>query len=99
QTLNFVPIDYVVDGMVTISRRADSAGGTYHLANPSATENRIWLRNICRLLRVDGIELVREDSFLNTPITKLEALFQKQMAFYYQYLQGEPRFDCSHTLA
>src|SRR2546428_10397147 len=34
QTLSFVPIDYVVDGMVEISRRPDSDGGTYHLANP-----------------------------------------------------------------
>ena len=31
-------------------------------------------------------------------MTKLEALFQKQMAFYYQYLQGEPRFDCRRAL-
>ena len=31
-------------------------------------------------------------------MTKLEAMFQKQMAFYYQYLQGEPRFDCHHAL-
>jgi hypothetical protein len=28
----------------------------------------------------------------------MEALFQKQMAFYYMYLQGEPRFDCARTL-
>ncbi len=99
QTLNFVPIDYVVGGMVTISRSPDTAGGTYHLANPSPTENRIWLRNICRVLRVEGIQLVGEHSFLKTPMTKLESLFQKQMAFYYQYLQGEPRFDCRRALA
>src|SRR6185295_8374142 len=58
ETLNFVPIDYVVDGMISISRRPDSIGGTYHLANPVATQNRLWLRNICRLLQVDGIQLV-----------------------------------------
>jgi nucleoside-diphosphate-sugar epimerase len=98
QTLNFVPIDYVVDGMVEISGRSESAGGTYHLANPCPTENRIWLPNICRLLRVEGIQLVGENSFLKTPMTKLESLFQKQMAFYYQYLQGEPRFDCRRAL-
>ena len=98
QTLNFVPIDYVVDGMMEISRRPDSVGGTYHLANPVPTENRLWLPNICRLLGVEGIQLVGENSFLKTPMTKLEALFQKQMAFYYQYLQGEPRFDCRRTL-
>lgn len=92
QTLNFVPVDYVVEGMIAISQRPGSEGGTYHLTNPTATENRVWLPNICRLLRVEGIHFVGEDSFLKTPMTKLEALFQKQMAFYYQYLQGEPRF-------
>jgi thioester reductase-like protein len=98
QTLNFVPIDYVVDGMVAISRQPDSRAMTYHLTNPSPTKNRIWLPHICRLLHVEGIQLVAESSFLKTPMTKLEALFQKQMAFYYQYLQGEPRFDCRRAL-
>jgi len=98
QTLNFVPIDYVVDGMMEISRRPDSAGETYHLANPVPTENRVWLPHICRVLGVEGIRLVGEKSFLKAPMTKLEALFQKQMAFYYQYLQGEPRFDCRRAL-
>jgi nucleoside-diphosphate-sugar epimerase len=98
QTLNFVPIDYVVDGMVSMSRRVDSVGATYHLANPYATENRLWLHTICRLLRVEGVQLVGENAFSKTPMTKLEALFQKQMAFYYQYLQGEPRFDCRRAL-
>ena len=98
QTLNFVPIDYVVDAMVEMARRPDCAGGTYHLSNPVPTENRFWLPHICRILHVEGIQLVGESSFLNTPMTKLEALFQKQMAFYYQYLQGEPRFDCRRAL-
>ena len=98
QTLNFVPIDYVIDGMLEISRRGDSAGGTYHLSNPVPTENRFWLPNICRILRVEGIQLVGHSSFLKSPMTKLESLFQKQMAFYYQYLQGEPRFDCRRAL-
>jgi len=98
QTLNFVPIDYVVDAMLAISERPDSIGNTYHLANPVPTENRLWLPSICRLLRVDGIHLVEQNSFLKTPMSKLESLFQKQMAFYYQYLQGEPRFDCRRAL-
>jgi thioester reductase-like protein len=97
-TLNFVPIDYVVDGMVAISRRADSVGETYHLVNPVPTENRVWLPHICRILGVEGIQLVPENSFRKTPMTRLEQIFQKQMAFYYQYLQGEPRFDCRRTL-
>ena len=97
-TLNFVPIDYVVDGMVEIGSRETSLGGTYHLTNPYPTENNVWLPNICRLLGVDGIRLVSESSFLRQPITKLEGLFQKQMAFYYMYLKGEPRFSCERTI-
>jgi nucleoside-diphosphate-sugar epimerase len=97
QTLNFVPIDYVVDAMYEISRRGDSAGKTYHLSNPIPTANSLWLPNICRVLGVEGIRLVGESSFMKTPMTKMEALFQKQMTFYYQYLQGEPRFDCLRT--
>jgi thioester reductase-like protein len=97
-TLNFVPIDYVVNGMVAIADRPDSPGGTYHLANPVPTENRVWLPNICKVLGVEGIQLVNENSFAEMPMTRLEQIFQKQMAFYYQYLQGEPRFDCRNAL-
>jgi nucleoside-diphosphate-sugar epimerase len=97
-TLNFVPIDYVVNGMIAISQKADGAGQTYHLANPFPTENRVWLTHISRVLGVEGIQLVSENSFLKTPMTRLEQMFQKQMAFYYLYLQGEPRFDCGRTL-
>jgi thioester reductase-like protein len=97
-TLNFVPIDYVVGGMVHIGAQGSSAGGTFHLANPHPTPNDLWLPSICRLLHVTGVELVDQSAFDETPQTKMEAMFQKQMAFYYMYLQGEPRFDCSRTL-
>src|SRR5215831_12786474 len=43
QTLNFVPIDYVVDAMLAISERSDSVGNTYLLEDPATTENRLWL--------------------------------------------------------
>ncbi len=97
-TLNFVPIDYVVTGMTEIAKHPSSAGATYHLANPVPTENRVWLPHICRVLHVEGIQLVGQNSFLKTPMSKLETLFQKQMSFYYQYLQGEPTFDCRRAL-
>src|SRR5262245_21924518 len=92
-TLNFVPIDYVVQGMAAIGANDTSLGRTYHLTNPVPTPNSFWLSNICRILRVEGVELVEGRSFAENPPTKLEMLFQKQMAFYYMYLQGEPRFD------
>jgi thioester reductase-like protein len=97
-TLNFVPIDYVVNAMVTIDRNPASVGRTYHLTNPEPTSNALWLSQFCRILRVDGLELAAPEEFIARPMTKLEMMFQKQMAFYYMYLQGEPRFDCRQTL-
>jgi len=97
-TLNFVPIDYVVNGMVEIGGRESSIGKTYHLANPEATPNRVWLPAVCRLLGMEGLRFVDPQSFVNEPPNRLEALFRKHMAFYYMYLQGEPRFDCSRAL-
>jgi thioester reductase-like protein len=97
-TLNFVPVDYVVNGMLAIGRQNTSYGSTYHLANPIPTPNDLWLPNICRLLGVSGVELVDQSAFAVHPQTRMETSFQKQMAFYYMYLQGEPRFDCSQTL-
>jgi thioester reductase-like protein len=98
-TLNFVPIDYVVNGMLHIGNLTESVGGTYHLANPEATPNSLWLPHTCRLLEISGVRFVDASDFEATPPSKLEGLFQKQMAFYYMYLQGEPRFDCSRALA
>jgi nucleoside-diphosphate-sugar epimerase len=89
-TLNFVPIDYVVNGMVHIGNLENSAGGTYHLANPYPTPNDLWLPNICRLLHVTGVQLVDQTAFNAIPATKMETWFQKQMAFYYMYLQESP---------
>src|SRR5262245_50665182 len=42
-TLNFVPIDYVVNGMAHIGSQQESSGGIYHLANPYPTPNNLWL--------------------------------------------------------
>jgi nucleoside-diphosphate-sugar epimerase len=97
-SLNFVPIDYVIDGMLAIAAQVDSVGRTYHLTNPEPTPNSLWLPQICRVMGVEGLRLVGPEAFAIEPMTKMEQLFQKQMSFYYQYLQGEPRFDCSQTL-
>ncbi len=97
-TLNFVPIDYVTDAMLELASQESSDGRTYHLANPIPTENHLWLNIVCDQLRVRGIQLMGPDAFLADPMTRMETVFHRQMAFYYQYLEGEPRFDCSHVL-
>jgi hypothetical protein len=85
--------------MLAIATQAASVGRTYHLTNPEPTPNSLWLPLICQVMGVEGLQLVGPEAFATEPMNKMEQLFQKQMSFYYQYLQGEPRFDCSQTLA
>jgi hypothetical protein len=47
---------------------------------------------------MEGLRFVEPQDFVATPPNRLEALFRKHMAFYYMYLQGEPRFDCTQAL-
>jgi hypothetical protein len=84
--------------MATIGSDERSVGKTYHLTNSEPASNEMWLPHICQIFRVEGLELAGPEVFLQRPMTKLELMFQKQMAFYYMYLQGEPRFDCTQTV-
>jgi thioester reductase-like protein len=96
-TLNFVPIDYVTSAMLFIGSDPASLGGRYHMTNPDATPNHQWLAIVCDQIGIRGIEFVGEEAFEAIPMTRLEAIFHRQMAFYYQYLSGEPRFDTART--
>jgi len=98
-TLNFVPIDYVIDAIVELARHTGSVGATYHVTNPNPTENRAWLSEVCDVLGVSGIELATASTFSSAPMTRGEAALRKQVVFHAQYLQGEPRFDCGRTLS
>ena len=97
-TLNFVPIDYVTSAMCHVGSLESSRGQTFHMTNPEPTPNRQWLDIVCNQLGVRGIELVADESFETVQMTRLESVFHRQMAFYYQYLTNETLFDSSATI-
>jgi len=97
-TLNFVPIDYVTSAMRHVGSLESSIGRTFHMTNPNPTPNKQWLDAVCNQLGVRGIEMVGDESFEAEPMTRLESTFHRQMAFYYQYLTSNTRFDSSATL-
>lgn len=98
-TLNFVPIDFVTQGIVALADQPSSVGRTFHLTNPKPTPNHLWLGILCKQLGIRGVRLVSEEDFVRVPMTRLETLFHRQMTFYSPYLSSEPTFDCSRTLA
>ena len=97
-TLNFVPIDYVTRAMLRIGSLPSSVGATYHLTNPEPTPNSQWLGVICDQLGVRGVRLVPRAAFAKRPMTRMEDLFHRKMAFYSRYLEGEPQFDRTRAL-
>ncbi len=98
-TLNFVPVDYVIRAMLRIGSLPSSGGATYHLTNPEPTPNGQWLRIVCDQVGIRGVRLASRAAFAKRPMTRLEDLFHRKMAFYSRYLEGEPRFDRVHAQA
>ena len=97
-SLNFVPIDYVTESMCHLGSLKSNIGRTFHMTNPDPTPNKQWLEIVCDQLGVRGVDLVDDNSFEDVPMTRLESIFHRQMAFYYQYLTNHSYFDCSATL-
>ncbi|HEY3132969.1 MAG TPA: SDR family oxidoreductase, partial [Acidobacteriota bacterium] len=97
QTLNMVPVDYVIDAIHHISRRRESIGKTFHLVNPSPTVNRVWLETLCKTIGITGMKFVNQREIQKTPLNMLEKLLSRKLAFYAMYLSGEPIFDDSNT--
>jgi hypothetical protein len=80
---------------MAVREQDSSAGRTFHLTNPEATPNKLWLDIVCRQIGVRGLRLVGEDSFTEEPMTRMEMLFHRQMTFFSPYLSTEPTFDRS----
>lgn len=96
KTLNMVPVDYVIDAMYRIAKQRDSSGQIYHIVNPRPPENRVWLQELCQTLGITGVRFVAGNEFVASPMNLIEKLFSRRMAFYAQYLDGEPIFDTTN---
>ncbi|HEV8132898.1 MAG TPA: SDR family oxidoreductase [Acidobacteriota bacterium] len=97
QTLNMVPVDYVIDAMHSIGRRRESVGKTFHIVNPAPTVNRVWLETLCKTIGITGMKFVARHEFQSTPMNAVEKLFSRKLSYYAMYLSGEPVFDDSNT--
>lgn len=94
KTLNLVPIDFVIKGVMTIFRDESAHGNIYHLVNPSPLTIGGIKQVIDTMYHVTGIQLIDPEDFSRTRPTPLESLFLATTHRYMFYLQNpEPRFD------
>jgi thioester reductase-like protein len=96
-TVNLVPIDYVADAIVAISRKREAVGKILHIANPNPpvlNELRDFLMTV---LEIKGVDISIEGQMEHKRLSTIERLFLRQTRTYYPYIFGKLRFDCNNT--
>lgn len=100
KTLNLVPIDFVVPGILAIFHDESAHGKTYHLVNPSPLTIGEIKQLIEAMYRVTDVQLMDPAEFSRKRPTPLESLFLATTHRYMFYLQNpEPRFDDTNARA
>ncbi|WP_432201839.1 SDR family oxidoreductase [Erythrobacter sp. W53] len=94
-TLDFVPIDHVASGIVSIAQDMESAaGGTYHLVSGQPLPVERFTAVIGAYPHFHEPELVPPEKFDPAQLPALERrLFRRVAGLYASYFQRNPHFD------
>ncbi|QQR65819.1 MAG: SDR family oxidoreductase [Candidatus Brocadia sp.] len=96
-TINLVPVDYVTQAIVTISRQEQSINKTFHIVNPSPPtlgELAEWMTFATGIHRIRVVPMYE---FQIQPHTLEEKVFLKGTETFQPYMVGEPYFDPTNT--
>ena len=96
-TLDFVPIDHVAAGIVSLAERMDgAAGGTFHLVSGQPLPVERFTGAIGAYPHFHEPELVAPEAFDPAMLPALERrLFKRVAGLYASYFQRDPHFDDS----
>ncbi|WP_247713815.1 SDR family oxidoreductase [Qipengyuania sphaerica] len=94
-TLDFVPLDHVVQGLVTlVERMEDAAGGTFHLVSGQPLPVEQFADAIGAYPQFHRPELVAPEDFDPAALPPLERRLYKRVAgLYASYFQRDPHFS------
>ena len=85
-SLNIVPINYVIDSMIALSKKSSSTGKTYHLVNQKNKNVVDMFQTMCKILNVDSPKFITEKAE-KTPF-----------AHFYHYAQMSHHFNNEFTI-
>ena len=100
-SLDFVPLDYVADGLVTLAESMDRASnGTFHLVSGQPLPVEAFTGAIGAYPQFHQPELVPPEQFDPALLPALERrLFKRVAGLYASYFQRDPHFDDAHFRA
>jgi thioester reductase-like protein len=96
---NLVPVDWAAAVIAHAVTRPALHGRTYHLTPPRPLTSRQVHDAITDYFRVYGLTYVGPGRLDRRDMNEHEQLFYDGTAGYGGYWDGEPHFDCRHTLA
>lgn len=99
-TLNFVPLDHAVNGIVTIAERIDEAAGrTFHLVAGTPMPVADFFALVRDYPQFSNPEQVSPEAFDPAALSPLEQRFHRRVAtLYTSYFQRKPLFLQDNTL-
>lgn len=96
-TINLVPIDYVVNAVMSIFFDRNRLNSTFHIVNPYPPKLSFLLSTIIDLLNITGPEIVEGGKMNKENMSELENVIWNKMQFYNLYMYSEPYFQSINT--
>ncbi len=95
--INLVPIDYVAEAIVAISKAKKSINKIFHITNPDPLELSELRDLLIPVLGIKGINVKIDGQIEHKRLSAIERLFLRHTRTYYSYLFSRLRFDCRNT--
>jgi nucleoside-diphosphate-sugar epimerase len=95
--LNLVPVEYVVEALVSVADHPEAAGKTLHLTASNPPTHEALLGLVCRRLGLRGPQLVGDGKAWLADASALERRMERMLVGYHEYLRQEVRFDDSNA--
>lgn len=97
-TVNLVCIDYLRDLIIRLAASPQSIGKTFHVVNPDPPRFGWIIDTSMRVLQIEGVRILDRHapptlSHCVGEETELERTVNRTLAYYQDYVSGEPHFD------
>lgn len=97
-TINLICIDYLCDLIVRLAAMPQSIGKTFHVVNPTPPGFGWIIETSMKVLQIEGVRILEPRARPSSihcaaPETELERMINRTLAYYQDYVSGEPRFD------
>lgn len=97
-TINLVPVDYVINTIMSIFLDRNRSRTTFHIVNPYPPTLSFILESIIDTIKVTGPTIVGTNELQAEGMTSLEKMISKKLDVYNLYMHNEPYFQSKNTM-